>query len=109
MEIDPILSGMSIWQFRHLELQNPLIISDFRHRSRKAQEQTVQGEQTAQREIEQCSLSESDPLERLLLLSRVSLGGGGGGGGGEAGSDEEEEGGGEGWRGGEKFNQFFLR
>ena len=30
---DPILSGRSIWLFRHLELQNPSIISDFRHRS----------------------------------------------------------------------------
>ena len=30
----PILSGRSIRSFRHLELQNPSIISDFRHRDR---------------------------------------------------------------------------
>ena len=35
---DPILSGRSIWSFRHLELKNLSIISDFRHRSRMAQE-----------------------------------------------------------------------
>ena len=34
---DPILSGRSIWSFRHLELKNPSIISDFRHRSRMVQ------------------------------------------------------------------------
>merc|ERR1712090_109838 len=31
---DPILSGRSTGSFRHLELQNPSIISDFRHRDR---------------------------------------------------------------------------
>ena len=31
---DPILLGRSIWLFRHLEHQNPSIISDFRHRDR---------------------------------------------------------------------------
>ena len=34
----PILSGRSIQSFRHLELQNPSIISDFRHRSRIVQQ-----------------------------------------------------------------------
>ena len=34
LENDPILSGRSIQPFRHLELQNPSIISDCRHRSR---------------------------------------------------------------------------
>ena len=38
LENDPILSGRSIQSFRHLELQNPSIISDFRHRSRMVQE-----------------------------------------------------------------------
>ena len=37
LENDPILSGRSIRSFRHLELQNPSIISDFRHRSRMVQ------------------------------------------------------------------------
>ena len=31
LENDPILSGRSIWSFRHLELQNLSIISDFMH------------------------------------------------------------------------------
>ena len=35
---DPILSGRSIRSFRHLELKNPSIISDFRHRSRMVQQ-----------------------------------------------------------------------
>ena len=35
---DPILSGRSIRSFRHLELKNPSIISDFRHRTRMVQE-----------------------------------------------------------------------
>ena len=26
---DPIMSGISIWLFRHLECQNPTIISDY--------------------------------------------------------------------------------
>ena len=34
---DPILSGRSTGSFRHLELQNPSIISDFRHRDRMVQ------------------------------------------------------------------------
>ena len=38
LENDAILSGTSIWSFRHLEHQNPSIISDFRHRSRMVQE-----------------------------------------------------------------------
>ena len=29
LENDPILSGRSIWSFRHLELQNPSIIGHF--------------------------------------------------------------------------------
>ena len=36
---DPILSGRSTGSFRHLELQNPSIISDFRHRDRMVQEE----------------------------------------------------------------------
>ena len=35
---DPILSGRSIRSFRHLELKNPSIISDFRHRTRMVQQ-----------------------------------------------------------------------
>ena len=35
---DPILSGRSIQSFRHLELKNPYIISEFRHISRMVQE-----------------------------------------------------------------------
>ena len=35
---DLILSGRSMGSFRHLELQNPSIISDFRHRDRMVQE-----------------------------------------------------------------------
>jgi len=35
---DSIFSGRSIQSFRHLELQNPSIISDFRHRDRMVQE-----------------------------------------------------------------------
>ena len=35
---DPIISVRSIQSFRHLELQNPSIISDFRHRSRMVQQ-----------------------------------------------------------------------
>ena len=38
LENDPILSVRSIRSFRHLELQNPSIISDFRHRSRMVQQ-----------------------------------------------------------------------
>ena len=38
LKSDPILSSRSIRLFRHLELQNLSIISDFRHRSRMAQE-----------------------------------------------------------------------
>ena len=34
----PILSGRSIWSFRHLELKNPFIILDFRHRTRMVQQ-----------------------------------------------------------------------
>ena len=50
---DPILLGRSIWSFRHLEHQNPSIISDFRHRqdgaikSEKEQEQPEQEESTS--------------------------------------------------------------
>ncbi len=34
----PILSGRSIWSFRHLELKNPFIILDFRHITRIVQQ-----------------------------------------------------------------------
>ena len=35
---DPILSGRSIRSFRHLELKNPSITSDFRHSTRMVQQ-----------------------------------------------------------------------
>ena len=38
IENDPILSGRLIRSFRHLELKNPCIISDFRYRTRMVQE-----------------------------------------------------------------------
>ena len=38
LENNAILYGTSIQSFRHLELHNPSIISDFRHRSRMVQQ-----------------------------------------------------------------------
>ena len=45
LKTDPILSGRSIRSFRHLELQNPSIISDFRDSREKNEEEEEKEEQ----------------------------------------------------------------
>ena len=45
LENDPILSGTLIRQFRHLELQNPSTIADFRDRRGKSEEEEQEEEQ----------------------------------------------------------------
>ena len=60
---DPILSGRSIWSFRHLELQNPSIISDFRHRARLVQEK-----------VRSSSRSRSSRRSGTTLLSVTDVG-----------------------------------
>ena len=42
---NPIMSGRSIWSFRHLEHQNSSIISDFLDSQEKSEEQQEQEEE----------------------------------------------------------------
>ena len=46
LENDPILSGRSIREFRHLELQNPSTIADFRDRQEKSEEEQEEQDPT---------------------------------------------------------------
>ena len=47
---DPILSGRSLWSFRHLELLNPSTIADFRDSGGKSEEQQQQEQQEQQKD-----------------------------------------------------------
>ena len=49
LENDPLLSGRSIRLLRHLELQNPSIISDFRNRDRMVQEKVRSSRSSSRR------------------------------------------------------------
>ena len=64
LEIDPILLGTSIRQFRHLELQNPSTIADFRDRQEKSEEE----QQQEQQEQEDPIIIEEDVYVHLCRL-----------------------------------------
>ena len=53
---NPILLGMLIQYFRHLELQNLSTIADFRERQEKSEEEWEQQEQQQEEEEEEDSI-----------------------------------------------------
>ena len=68
LENDPILLGRSIWSFRHLELQNPSIILDFKHRSRMVQEfRNCFMQEFRSRSRRRSTLGWSDGILKILL------------------------------------------
>ena len=50
LELDPIMSGRSIWSFRNLKCQNPFIISDSRSIQRWLQKMGKKSEEQEQEE-----------------------------------------------------------
>ena len=60
LENDSILSGTPIWSFRHLELQNPSTIADFRDRREKSEEEQQEQEQQQEQQQEDPIIIEED-------------------------------------------------
>ena len=65
---DTILSGRSIRSFRHLELKNPSIISDFRHRTRMMQEFQSSRRSSSSRSSRRNSRRSTVLLEDVIII-----------------------------------------